>query len=237
MPDLTEIFKLIFERIADFFEILDLSILLSGIAVVCGIYYWFFQNDILFSLTIFKDSPIILHIVICYLIGLICFSCGRKTRRLISKVDSFKFYSTINNVSELTGLINNHALQNHNSLSSYVPVTRDNVYSLLAYLWSEVRQDKRYGYSLSFLKKYWSMSIAFDSLFFSTIFIDLIYIDFCFGLVGKVYVTNMLWILYIIISFIVKLSLIKSACTYDRYQNEELIASFAALDRSTPRIP
>lgn len=230
MPDLTEITKLIFARVADFFEILDLSILLSGIAVVSGVYYWFFQNNILFKIVMFKDSPILLHIIICYLIGLICFVCGRNTRRIISKVKYLKLYSTINNIKDFKVLLQNHGLQNHVSLMSYNPVTNNNVYSLLAYLWSEVRQNSDYGYSLSFLKKYWSMSIAFDSLFFASFFIDLVYVDLCTGLVGKIYVTNpILWGIYIIISIIVKLSLIKSACTYDRYQNEELIGSFAAL--------
>lgn len=235
MPDLNEIIKLVFARVADFFEILDLSILLSGIAVISGIYYWFFQNDILFTIVIFKDSPILLHLIICYLVGLICFASGRNTRRFISKVEYFKLYSTINNLNDFTILLENHGLQNHASLSSYLPVSRDNVYSLLAYLWSDVRQDSSYGYSLSFLKKYWSMSIAFDSLLFATFFIDLIYVDLCFGFIGKIYVTNpVLCVTYIFISFIVKLSLIKSACTYDRYQNEELIASFAVRSRNHP---
>ncbi len=75
------------------------------------------------------------------------------------------------------------------------------------------------------------MSIAFDSILFATFSFDIIYLDLCLGLVGDVFITNpVLWVIYSIFSIIIKVSIIKSASKYDRYQNEELIGSFAALN-------
>lgn len=233
MNELGEALKPVLARIADFFEIFDLSILLAGALVFSGLGFWFCMNDVDFKFITNGKFEIFICIVLTYLVGLLCFTTGRLIRRCISSWKFLKLYSAALCYQEYQKKIEAHGLQNNRLLKSYLPIdTEIKMYSLLSFLWSELRQEIKYGYSLSFLKKYWSMSIAFDSLLFATVFFDIVIFDFYLEFIGdKIIKSWVLFGLYILLSIIIKISLIKNACKYDQYQNDELLGSFAALKR------
>lgn len=234
MSEFGEALKLVFARIADFFEIFDLSILLSGILVFTGLGIWLYMNEVNYAFVTAEKFHIIICIALAYLAGLLCFSAGRLLRREISSWRFLKLYSAAHGFKEYSEKIIAHGLNHNRLLASYLPLNNKvKMYTLRSFLWSEIRQDTRYGYSLSFLKKYWSMSIAFDSLLFATLVFDCVLIDFYFGFVGNsVIESGGPMFFYGVISLTIKYCLIKDACKYDQYQDDELLASFAALRRT-----
>ncbi|MEJ5092853.1 hypothetical protein, partial [Sphingobacterium faecium] len=205
-------------------------ILISGSVVIFIIYWWQFINEFTFEIIYFKEHTLIIHVILAYGIGLICFSGGRTLRRFL-----LKRFTCNDEEKRYAQKIDDHKLNNDIDIKRYLSLGDSSINSLREFLWSNIRQNNDYGYSKSFLNKYWSMSVIFDSLLGCSFFLDIALIDFFFKIFGAYEFKSdypiMVGLLILFSSLSIKYFFIKMASIYDRYQNDELLASYAALIR------
>jgi hypothetical protein len=220
MDQLAESLNAIVKRVADFFEILDLSFLVSGATSLFAFVFWFYCNDKTFSVYVHGWPLYVITIVICYILGLICFGGGRFLRRNIIQKTSFPKinYNSIFKAHHL------HKIKRYKRYKKDI-----DGYRTQARMWSELRQNNSYGYSLPFLKKYWVMSTTYDGLIFSSIIWLFVCLDLRLCLICEFQSISSLQLLIVISILILLLFLCAyMANKYDHYQAEELIASVSA---------
>lgn len=80
MKEISGVLKNLFEKLSDFFDILDLSFLVSGAAIFFSLlsYLHFTKVEIPFHLS--ESSKIVFVLLSYYSLGLICFAAGRRFR-------------------------------------------------------------------------------------------------------------------------------------------------------------
>lgn len=230
MDDIAKFFNSILDRIKDFFEVIDLSMIIAGTLAVLIVYWWQFLNKYSFDILYLKEYVLLLHVIIAYGFGLIAFSVGRSFRRVF-----LKYLTHTGDSNYYLNKIKEHKLKKDANIKRYLPLTNESRRSLREFLWSDIRQNDAYGYSKSFLNKYWSMSVIFDSLFGVSFLFDLVFADLIFGFYGKYTIKEQyspeLIISLVLLSFLLKACLVRMANVYDEYQDDELLSSYTALKR------
>jgi len=73
MEEVGKAFKSIFDKLSDFFDILDLSFFVSGVALTLSILFWLNQRDLCTFQEIQFNGILIVYILICYIDGMIAF--------------------------------------------------------------------------------------------------------------------------------------------------------------------
>lgn len=221
----------ILDRIKDFFEIIDLSMIIAGAFAILIVYWWQFLNGFTFEILHLKEYSLFIHFIIAYCLGLIAFTFGRLIRRKVLRLNG-----KTNDISYCNQKIDDHKLSNDPKIKIFGTLGDSSRRSLREFLWSELRQNKDYGYSKSFLNKYWSMSVIFDSLAGVSFLFLIVWSDLLFGIYGTCNIACDL--LCITKGFLMIIPIIFSICfmwmpiIYDNYQDDELLASYAALKRS-----
>jgi hypothetical protein len=99
MEEIGKALKIVIDKLSDFFNIFDLSFLISGLATSGAVFIWTKQRNMFADFEVKTIPMIILVIFICYIAGLISFTIGRWTRmafmgfRTNSMIIQFVFYS------------------------------------------------------------------------------------------------------------------------------------------------
>lgn len=236
MEEIGKALKVIFDKLSDFFDIFDLSFLVSGIATTLAMIFWADQrNFINIELVKIQSSTIFLFVIICYINGLVSFAAGRWIRSLliglwlwVTRQPQRKEYFYI----ELMEILSAHGLSDHDVLKPYLlKVKEKGLWRLYIRLWAVIRDSDKYTNSLSLVRRYWVMAATYDGLSM-TLFISFIfYLDLCIGIAGKgfstyqnlgIFITGGAFFLF---SF---LACVREAGRYVLYQAEEVIATIAA---------
>lgn len=217
--------------IKDFFEVIDLSMIISGTLTILIIYWWQFLNGFTFEILHLKEYILLIHIIVAYCFGLTAFSLGRLIRRRV-----FGIIGNRTDIPYYNQKIDDHKLNNDANIKVYKSLGDSSRESLREFLWSELRQNKNYGYSKTFLNKYWAMSVIFDSLAGFLLFFFIVIIDLFFGIYSAYIICDnqpyqLKYIVFLIIIIFI-FCFMKMAAIYDDYQDDELLASYAALVRS-----
>ena len=122
MEEVGKAFKSIFDKLSDFFDILDLSFFVSGVALTLSILFWLNQRNLYTFQEIQFNGILIVYILICYIDGMIAFALGRWIRmgmweniksKLSKKNDRFKSFEIyFEEMIKAHGLENNPTIQN-----------------------------------------------------------------------------------------------------------------------------
>lgn len=224
MKEMGAALKILFDKVSDFFDIFDLSFLVSGAVVVSAIEFWTKQSGLILP-TIFNSVPqIILIIFSCYICGILCFAIGRWIRMApFYKTRRMKFDN------EFLCILKAHGLDNESPFEEYISRTDSRgLWRLYIRLWAEVRQKPELSPSLSLLKRYWVMAATYDGVAVSIIVWSFVIFFWCFGLGFSSQLNPIIGSIFIIILTLIVLISFREAGRYMRYQNEELVATVAA---------
>jgi hypothetical protein len=224
MKEIGDAFKIVLERIAAFFDIFDLSFLVSGAVGFAALVIWLDAAGARMPIT---DGwlKIFALIIACYVIGLLCFATGRWLRmQLLMRIPNEAFDKAFLEILQA------HGLAAEAVFVSYIG-RRDirGVWRLYVRLWAELRDSERSGLSLAFLNRYWVMAATYDGLGASMILWGAVVADCMFGLGAQRTISPNIGVPALVILAVCSLACFREASRYLRYQIEELVASIAAV--------
>ena len=233
MEQLAEAFKTIFTKISDFFDIFDISYFVAGIISISALIYWYEG-----SITSFKDIKpegfqILLAIILCYVVGFLSTTVGRRFNYAMSKFEKYLYFQKILISLKLQDKLwfSEKLIVNTEENSEY-KYTRESLRNIYVLMWAELRERKDIPESLSLTKRYWSNSATLDGLTFSIMLWILI--------LSKTFLENKMWeslsknydyIFIIVILILLNIVIQRESNRYRRYQIEELFSTFCRLIR------
>jgi hypothetical protein len=216
MADSESSLKTLIDKVADFFDIFDLSFFVAGACFCFGIWIFLYLNKLVPDLDLPKDLSFFFLIISFYVCGFICFCIGRMFRRSIH--DRYEYFSKVMNAYDFPS---NNRLK---KLSDYKSkLGRPYLY---VYLHVRLRESKYLVSSLPYVKRYWAMAALCDGLSVAiwswpiSLFLNSI-VNKC--MCQCTYPFYLLFV-FLIFSFL-HYVLYKEANRYEDYQCDELVAS------------
>lgn len=233
MEEIGKALKAIFDKLSDFFDIFDLSFIISGIASTVAIILWGVQRDIIQTPEIKTTGEIIFAAIVCYIVGLINFASGRWIRVIFYGIKDKKYPKRNHDKRSdefLEEIIKAHNLSENIIFKDYLNRNDSRgIWRLYVRLWALIRKDDQFVNSLSLLKRYWVMAATYDGLSTSSLITLLLLIDSTFGIVisKPILISMKLGFITIAITLIIMIVCIREAKRYSDYQKEEIIATIA----------
>jgi hypothetical protein len=216
--------RAIISRVADFFDIFDLSFIVSGSVTLAAISFLMWRKRFEVPLPLDGWVRNVGLIIASYVFGLLCFAMGRWFRRL------WRGGRTGGGAADrLLQVLQAHGLSETEAVKHYLD-RRDakGEQRLYVRLWAEVRQSSELAPSFYLLRRYWVMAATYDGMVSAFIVWMLVILSCMFGLGGSPSIDAS--------GYIVVAALVLSAIACSReagrlvdYQMEELVASVAAM--------
>ncbi len=241
MEGVGEALKTIFDKIGGFFDIFDLSFLVSGVVSVSALLFGGYLAGKQFSALLEGWWQITALILACYVNGLICFALGRALRMWIMPGKRGKEFHNF-----FTSLLSMHGLTDKKPFCQYIatdknsqtPATEEEklkTWRLYVRLWAEVRQGEKFKSSLAFLNRYWVMAATYDGLAISL----LVWLAVSVLSATLLAVTWPLWVKISLPPLFIILVVVcwREANRYFEYQVEELVAVIAAKEQNGEETP
>lgn len=243
MSDIADAAKVLFQRVGDFFDLFDLSFLVSGAGAVGAFVLWHWLKTDQLVLKVTTVYQALMLAVACYLSGLVCFTAGRKVRWLVFRIVRRTGRPSFDRYQALATKLRHHDLSAHPKLQRYLTdapsadTTLDEeqrerrrwLESLYTRLWAELRQDADLAPSFNLARRYWVLAATYDGL--TTVLLLWLAIVLRLELDGSMGAVIQLsrWEL---LGVGTALSLLALFCAwearrYDQYQLEEVVASLA----------
>jgi hypothetical protein len=240
MNELGQALKIIFEKLAAFFDIFDLSFFVSGAVALGAIVFWLHKKG-------FSDLPVerwlkvSIFILGSYAGGLICFAAARFIRqtliiplfiraarsihkKLFEKQKELKLFGRKVKLIErpfddqLPAILDAHGLSQTTAIQDYLQRTRsEGEWRLYIRFWGELRNAPEMALPLSFLNRYWVMAATYDGVAFALIVWFIVFahcLDFNLETVA----------LLIIVAFM-SVVCFHEASRYIHHQRENLVAT------------
>ncbi len=162
MEEIGKALKTIFDKVADFFDLFDLSFFVSGITTGSAFLFLWYLNDGEISVPV-KESFLktLLAVLFFYVMGLISFVFGRWLRQAIFWKTSYKNFD-----ARLKIIIKVHKLSDREPYKTYLsyPENERGTWRLYVRLWSKIRDNVKFLNSFSLLKRYWVMTATYDGI-------------------------------------------------------------------------
>jgi hypothetical protein len=219
MKELGEALKLIFEKIAGFFDIFDLSFFVSGAVGFSALLYWLSSTS-LSPPALDGWVKVLAVILACYVSGLLCFAGGRWVRMFLLG----RWFSVATAV-ECVNALRGHGLENEQVFAKYIGRPDEfGSWRLYVRLRAELRQTPESAPTLSFLNRYWVMAATYDGLAFALI----VWVIVLVALMIQRSVSYVIGIPLCIVLVIFAVVCSREASRFVIYQVEELVAAIAA---------
>ncbi len=234
MEQIAKAFNTLFTKLSDFFDILDLSFIISGAASVGAIWIWYFWKTGEHIHNINSTFEIITLIIACYISGLICFATGRWMRHVVGRqVQQFfykkdkiiRFEHRFKEVVEAHGLIDTPEVESY-----FKREDKRGPWRLYIRMWAYLRHQGALSNSLSLAKRYWVLAATYDGLSTVIVIWLFLFMDVGFDLSGSFKVDLFFkkfapyYLPVLALAFYVCL---REANRYFYYQVEEVVASVA----------
>ena len=248
MSELGQALETIFEKLAAFFDIFDLSFFVSGAIALGAIVFGLHSNKIPEPQVEgwIKVSILILG---SYASGLICFAAARFIRltlcpavvdagaQLVHHESAEGKSHSIQNVrrsfmrravtERRLEVLKGHGLFESKAIQDYLQRS-DGDWRLYIRFWAELRNASEMAGTLNFLNRYWVMAATYDGVGFALI-VWFIVLAHCLLILDnplKPYPTVALVIILAVA--LMSAACFKEASRYTKYQFEELVAAIAA---------
>ena len=232
MNELGKALQAIFDKLGDFFDILDLSFLVSGVATTGALIFWYYFafGQIPFELS--GTIRVVRMILVCYINGLISFSTGRWVRQIINNVVA-RFYKKEDRKQAFSERFREtllaHGLEDHPKIKAYLTRTEEtSVYRLYVRLWAELRHEHSIKPSLSLVKRYWVMAATYDGLSTSIAIWFLLLLELTIGFSGGRILPLEQGAFFMVLSVVFYIASLREAGRYSKYQMEDMVGSLAA---------
>lgn len=164
MKELGEALKLLLMKIGDFFDILDLSFLVSGIASASAIFLGAKFCGVDIKPLLSSKLWLLIGGLFCYISGLASFSVGRWLRQtLIPLFRRTKREADFD--QRFRRVLNGHGLSDQEPFKSYLEREDSRgIWRLYVRLWAEIRHAREVVPSLQLLRRYWVMAATYDGI-------------------------------------------------------------------------
>ncbi len=217
MKELGDALRILLAKISDFFDILDLSFLISGAAFV-GAFYFLEKVTPIHALGFLSRASLLTLIFLCYISGLICFALGRWLRVLFS----FKYQEKFKTL--FLEVLSAHQLDKELPFKPYLKSRgHGDLSRLYVRLWAEIRQNPNLAPSFSLIRRYWVMAATYDGLAFAGLSWMIMISSAKFLLAFSLGLTS--YILIMILLALVVYACMREARRNQNHQVEELVAS------------
>lgn len=224
LKEVGEGLKSILERIADFFDIFDLSFFVSGFTTLAALQFWAWRAA--------KQIPALPSgwisavglIVACYVLGLICFALGRWIRM------GWRWKRAEKNACDwFESILKGHGLTSLSPYSEYLE-RKDarGDWRLKVRLWAEIRQSPALALSYSLLRRYWVMAATYDGVAVSLYIWAIVFVLCAFGVGGARPINKLLAVSVTFALIVFAVACTREAGRFVNYQVEELVASIVA---------
>ena len=160
---LAQAIKPILQRIADFFDLFDLSFFVSGGISLMAVIYLARGSGL--------EMPgepgvawALACLVMAYFLGLICFAVGRTLRRLLGRIRDFARGTRGQNFDDLLyEMLTDHGLADDDIVGTYVKdkKARPRLYSRM---WAEIRERPDLKESFDFINHSWILAATYDGV-------------------------------------------------------------------------
>jgi hypothetical protein len=217
MKEFGEALKLVFEKIAGFFDIFDLSFFVSGAVTFGALLFWLTSTG-LSTPSVDGWIKVLIVIIGCYVSGLVCFAGGRWLRMIL-----FGRWFSMSAGTQCIEALNAHGLEKEKAFAQYIG--RNDSWRLYVRLWAELREAPNLASSLSFLNRYWVMAATYDGLTFAFI----VWIIVLIACMIQRSVAVVVGLPTSIILAIFAIACMREASRFVTYQVEELVAAIAAV--------
>ncbi|MDH3771593.1 MAG: hypothetical protein OET79_11505 [Nitrospirota bacterium] len=235
MKELGEALKVIFQKIGDFFDVLDLSFFIAGLATLGALYVAGRSCAQPFDPDLTGTVGLASVVLASYIAGLICFALGRWVRmwvwpklQAVVRSESKQIRATqFEDLIETT--LTTHGLNDCEPFKSYLlQREKSGIWRLYVRLWAEIRHATGKEVSLTLLKRYWVMAATYDGVAVSAL---------VWGVVALATSANgdcaqafhpAAGLMVFLATVGAAVLCLREAGRYVRYQNEELVATIAA---------
>jgi hypothetical protein len=239
MEGVGDALKTIFDKIGGFFDIFDLSFLVSGAVSVSALLFAGYLTGKQLSALLEGWWQITALILACYVNGLICFALGRALRMWImpgKREGKFNGF--------FIGLLHTHGLVSKKPICEYITLNDQHnpvekvkhaAWRLYVRLWAEVRHAEPFKPSLAFLNRYWVMAATYDGLAISLLIwlVVIVLSDTLLAVTWSLWIKISLPLLFLILVAVCW----REANRYFEYQVEELVAVIAAKEQNGEERP
>ena len=220
MKELGEALQTIFAKIGDFFDILDLSFLISGAAVLGAVWFWADSYRVVWPALWGGGITLVVLFVASYWSGMICFAIGRWLRGLIFRPK--KYFE-----EPLLKILESHGLSKKAPYKDYIGKNSHELRYLYNRMWAELREAAELTNSMALCRRYWVMAATYDGVGFAALvwFFTLLFCRF-----NPMPAQPASWPNFILLEVIFGLAFIfclREAGRYKINQIEELAASLA----------
>lgn len=234
MEEISKQAQPILQKISDFFDLFDLSFIVSGIASAGAILFLLEFATSLKPIMFIKSMGgffVFLSIVLIYVFGLISWVIGKSLRKWISKSLYIEVYEKfLENQGENISLFKAYTI-GLNAIQDPVQMEKEmgkRMQQLYGMMWVKLRDNQDCINSFSLLKRYWVQTATFEGLIFSAIcwLVTLLILYFTLD-VFYVWGTVMAALFNIIII----LAFFSEATRYRRFQLSELVQTFINMNK------
>jgi hypothetical protein len=224
IKEIGEGLKSILERIADFFDIFDLSFLVSGVTTAAALSYWAWRADMQLPPVPTGWMAAVGLIITGYVLGLICFALGRWLRTgWRSRISERSFYN------RFIFILDGHGLRTLPPFSEYLErKDAQGDWRLYVRMWAELRLSPSLAPSFSLLRRYWVMAATYDGVAVALCVWVVICVLCAFGIGGARPINKWLALPLTVALIVSAVACSREAGRYVNYQVEELVASIAA---------
>jgi len=178
MKDLAEALRGLLSRIGEFFDIFDLSFVVSGAVALSALVSWWKGAGRLLPLPSGGWLRVFAIVLACYVAGLFCFAIGRWMRfrpREGNKNDKF-----MQRIHQLTC---SHGLCEIPEVNRYFALDDDyKAWRLYLRLWAELRENLPSSPSLVHLNRAWVLAATFDGVSVAALLWVLVFVAWMFGI-------------------------------------------------------
>lgn len=240
MEKLIQLAQQILEKLADFFDILDLSFFISG-AMVLAASYVLLQHGVGAKdlARAVAEMSLFFMVVSCYVLGLISFAFGRSLRRrfIDPLIHPRPVTSTFWPAEEAHGILARPPFDRYQAVVAAKGQDRHLTYAIYTRLWVELRQNVALKESYTLLRRYWVMSATFDGIAVSLVFWAMVAIVAAFHVdishpdqahapdLVRVVVCGLASLSFVVLAF----PCFREASRFQQSQVEELVATMAWL--------
>jgi hypothetical protein len=253
LKELGEALKIIFAKVAGFFDIFDLSFFISGIASFSAIATFLQLKNVPIATNLESKVGIFIAAIASYILGLVSFALGRflqnsillRTKKESSAKEGSDKRLTMSEkrikISEVRFIdtLKAHGLDKQYGFNKYLQKTNENSESIDRYdpariqalytrLWAEVRHSESVSTSLELLNSYWVKAATFDGLAVSLLLWFLVFLSSALGLVDMKKINPYISAVFATFFLIAAASCFNEARRYREYQAKELVATIAS---------
>ena len=230
MKELGEALKLIFAKVAGFFDIFDLSFFVSGIASASALAIFVHHAGVPVTTMLASKTGIFLAALASYGLGLVSFASGRLVQRGVAFVQ--KKEEMEGSEARFRKLLTAHGLAEQQPFKEYLSKENEKsngIQALYTRLWAEVRHSERVSASLELLNSYWVKAATYDWLSVSLLLWSGVFLSSAFGWVVPSLSSSSISAVFATIFFGASLTCLREARRYREYQAKELVATIAAI--------